>query len=154
MSRIHRNLPSDAAEVHRVAVELRDLCRSLGFNEIETCEIELAACEAMVNVIRHAYLNQPGKTMTVDADVREGKLVLEITDTGTSMPPGRVRELIHGADCEPEDPRCRSSLREGGRGLQIIHDIMDEISYETRDGVNRMRLAKWLAPGNHDAPLP
>jgi serine/threonine-protein kinase RsbW len=148
LNRIHRTLSGDPAEVRATAELLHELCASLGFNKIDAGESELAACEAMVNVIRHAWQNQPGHTMTVDADITEGKLVLEISDTGTPMPPGRIHELIHGVAPEPEDPPSRSSLREGGRGLQIIHDVMDEISYETKDGVNRMRMAKWLAKGN------
>lgn len=148
MSRIHRTLQNDAAEVDRVAASLRDLCAALGFAEIDAAQIELAACEAMVNVIRHAWQNQPGKTMTVDADLAEGKLVLEISDSGASIPPDRVRDLLHGAAPVPEDPRARSSLREGGRGLQIIHDVMDEISYQTENGVNRLRLAKRLPRAN------
>ena len=57
MRRIHCAIGCELAEVNSIAAMLRDLCASLGFDEIDAYQVELAACEAMVNVIRHAYRN-------------------------------------------------------------------------------------------------
>jgi anti-sigma regulatory factor (Ser/Thr protein kinase) len=45
----------------------------------------------------------------------------------------------------------RRSLPEGGRGLQIIHDLMDEVSYIRSDNINRLIMKKQLANPVADA---
>ena len=47
--------------------------------------------------------------------------------------------LVEGED-EPEDPFAESS-----RGLWLIRVLMDEISYETDSGINRLVLTKRMA---------
>jgi len=150
LRRIHCAIGCELAEVNSIAAMLRDLCASLGFDEIDAYQVELAACEAMVNVIRHAYRNEPGKTMMVGAGAEDGRLVIEIEDRGVPMPAERVRDLKEGVEIAEVDSRERSSLRESGRGLQIIHDVMDEISYESEGGMNRLRMGKLIAAARRE----
>jgi serine/threonine-protein kinase RsbW len=145
---IYRTIASNSAEVRRMSASLGRLCKELGFSEADSYELELAACEALVNVVRHAYKKEPGKNMTVSAGAQGNKFVLEISDTGISMKPEHVRRMVEGSNDPEPDPAQWSTLSESGRGLQIIHDVMDEISYHSEGGVNRLRMAKVLPRKN------
>jgi anti-sigma regulatory factor (Ser/Thr protein kinase) len=60
------------------------------------------------------------------------------------MPAEQERRLLLGTQSVEFRMDERMSLAEGGRGLQIIHDLMDEVSYVSTDSVNRLRMIKQL----------
>ncbi len=146
MNRITLTIESDLGDVSLAAVAVNTICRHLGFNESQANEVELCVVEAVTNAIRHAYLGEPGNTVTV-AVVREpATLHFDVSDTGKSMSPVHVQHLLQGTSVVAEDQIDRATLREGGRGLQIIHDLMDEVAYGKHDGRNCLRMTKHRVP--------
>jgi serine/threonine-protein kinase RsbW len=135
---------SELENVSLVAVAVNSMCALLGLDTVSSGEVELCVAEAATNAIRHAYHDQPGQTVAILFSVTEEHLQIEVSDNGTPMPAEQERRLIHGTQSVEFRKGDRMSLAEGGRGLQIIHDLMDEVSYVRGDHVNRLRMTKQL----------
>jgi serine/threonine-protein kinase RsbW len=139
---------SELENVSLVAVAVNSICALLGLGTVSAGEVELCVAEAATNAIRHAYHDQPGQTVSVHLSITKDHLQIEVSDNGSPMPAEQEWRLLHGTQRVEFRTGDRMSLAEGGRGLQIIHDLMDDVSYIRSDDVNRLRMIKHLqAPG-------
>jgi anti-sigma regulatory factor (Ser/Thr protein kinase) len=106
---------------------VRAVARQMGFGEEGCAQVALAVDEALCNVLRHGYERR------VDGPVWVS--VWPIEENGR---PGGVRIVIEdeARQVEPEQIRGRDldDIRPGGLGVHIIREVMDEVSYERRDG--------------------
>ncbi|MDD3581542.1 MAG: ATP-binding protein [Desulfobacca sp.] len=91
----------------------------------------------MTNVVKHAYHCQPGHEVRVAVSIYPDRISFQIRDTGS-----RMRSLAQ----EPRefDHHNLPSVPETGMGLQIIQQIMDEVDYQTVDGINILTLQKYF----------
>jgi serine/threonine-protein kinase RsbW len=140
-------IESDLGNVNLVAVATNRVCRELGLDESRAGQIELCVAEATTNAIRHAYQGQPGHLVEVRLSASHEELQVEVIDSGTPMPLKHQQVLLEGSkpfDVQPADLR---SLAEGGRGLQIIFELMDKVSYVSGEANNRLIMTKRL-PAN------
>jgi serine/threonine-protein kinase RsbW len=124
--------------VELVVRAVRGLVGAAGVEPRECAQVELAVAEAMNNTIRHAYHRQGGHPVEVVFTLDEHRFTVEVADEGTPMPPRRAPVL----DFDPGD---LEHLPEGGMGLFIIHSVMDEVEYTSRDGRNCLRMTRHLA---------
>jgi serine/threonine-protein kinase RsbW len=102
-------------------------------------DLELALTEAVTNVIRHGY-GPEGGPVRVEAEVLGDQMQLCIFDWGRPIP----GEALAGAgarrfDFDPDD---LDALPAGGMGLSLIAMLMDEVSYRTDLGQNRLTLLR------------
>lgn len=139
MSRVCLIIDSKLGDVPLAAVAVNGICVHLGLGKIQAREVELCIAEAATNTIRHAYHGLAGETVSIAVSTEIDRLHIEVCDTGSSIPAEQVERLIRGADIVEID---RASLLEGGRGLQIIHDLMDEVAYTREGNLNRLQLMK------------
>ena len=140
-------IESDLGNVAFVAVAANRICVQLGLDDLRAGEVELCIAEAVTNSIRHAYHEEPGHTVTIALAADADQLHIEVSDSGTPMPAELEQRLVHGNTLTSElQPIDRNSIPEGGRGLQIIHDLMDEVSYVRLPHCNRLIMAKHLLP--------
>jgi serine/threonine-protein kinase RsbW len=142
VSRIHFVIDSDLGEVSLVAMAVNRICIHLGLDEIQASEVELCVAEAVTNAIRHAYHGAPGRTVSIAVSPRKQALQIDVFETGTPMGDEHVERLLRGAKSIEAEESDRTALAEGGRGLQIIHDLMDEVAYSREGSLNRLRLTK------------
>lgn len=142
MSRLCLTIDSNLGDVSLAAVAVNRMCVHLGLGEIQAREVELCIAEAATNTIRHAYHGQAGETVSIAVSTEIDRLHIEVCDTGTPIPAEQVERLIRGANIVEIDEIDRASLLEGGRGLQIIHDLMDEVAYTREGNLNRLQLTK------------
>ncbi len=97
-------------------------------------EVEIAASEAVANIVRHAYANTqcPVPPVRVKCFRSDGSLTVEITDKGKGFaapPPGVVPEI--------------DINREGGMGIVLMKLLMDRVNYVSRpSGGTRIRMTK------------
>lgn len=111
------------------------VARRLGFSEEACGQMALAIDEALCNVMKHGYskasdkpiwitLTPIGGITTPEEMVKHGnpttglKIVLE--DEARQVEPSQIK----GRDLD--------EIRPGGLGVHIIHEVMDEVSYEKR----------------------
>ncbi|WP_263351402.1 ATP-binding protein [Acidicapsa acidisoli] len=142
MPRLMLSINSDLEDVSLLAVAINRICFYLGLGSPRSNEAELCVVEAVTNVIRHAYHGEPGHAVEVAVRTGTDSVIFEIRDNGTPMTTKEAEVLTDGTRRVEFEPLNREALAEGGRGLQIIHDLMDEIAYAADGERNRLTLTK------------
>jgi serine/threonine-protein kinase RsbW len=142
VSRLRLSIDSNLADVSLVAVAVSSACTYLGLDSVSASQVELCVVEAVTNAIQHAYHGQPGQVVSVVVSSEVDLLQLEVIDNGTPMSAQNIERLLQGTDMFQVSNTDRASLAESGRGLQIIHDLMDDVAYISEDSVNRLQLTK------------
>lgn len=116
------SVPSDLCEVHRVSSETLSFLKPLALNEATLFDIRLCLEEALINAMK--YGNQLKKELkvrlTVEVDPKEVRLT--VADQGQGFDPKKIK------DCT----ECDNILRGHGRGLHLIHRLMDEVKYNSK----------------------
>jgi serine/threonine-protein kinase RsbW len=111
-------LPRDAVTIPI----LRRLCgRSLevvGAEESIIDDVELALTEACANVLRHV---EDGAVYEVLVGFDESRAFLDVIDHGPGFDPGAVN--------------APNADDESGRGLQLMHELMDSVHFDSASGV-------------------
>ncbi len=93
--------------------------------------VELAFSEAFTNICRHAY----GAT-------REGRAIIEIKSADDQLT-FVFTDFGKGFDPEKVEPPNLDEPREGGLGIWLMKQVMDEYSYQSEsDGRNVLTLKK------------
>lgn len=116
---------------------VRGIAGALSIDEVTSYHLELCAVEAVTNSIKHAYSLEAGKNVEMSVLLFPGRITFEIRDRGKSLDPARMQN--------PEfDPEDGETLPESGMGLFIMQSLMDEIAYETKDGLNTLTMSKYL----------
>lgn len=121
----HLQLTSSARELGAIREEVRRWVAEHGWNEMRVADVVLATDEALTNVIRHGYQNQPGNKIELWLrSIRGGPpgIEIEIRDFGRQVP----LDAICGRDLEEPRP--------GGLGVHLIRNLMDEAEYSHADG--------------------
>jgi anti-sigma regulatory factor (Ser/Thr protein kinase) len=98
--------------------------------------------ESVNNVIKHAYDNKPGHQIEVTFTLYPNRLTFEICDAGKKMDSRYLPQK--GSPSFEFDPNDLNNLPEGGMGLSIINEIMDQVVYTTSDGINKLMLTKYF----------
>jgi serine/threonine-protein kinase RsbW len=98
----------------------------------------IAIAEIAANIIRHAYPAGVGPgLMRLRLRAYEDRVEARFTDRGT--------EYVATARQEGPLPENVADLPESGYGMQLAHQVVDEIGYHrTPTGSNRWRLVKHL----------
>ncbi len=100
-------------------------------------QIDLVVEEVFVNIAHYAYKDTVGKAwITCELDKENNILTLVFEDEGMQFDP-----------LAKEDPDITASAEEreiGGLGIFLTKKLMDDVSYEYRDGKNILTLAKKL----------
>ncbi len=80
--------------------------------------------------------------MEVTFAIYSDELFVDVCDTGTPMDPKLLEEK--DASSFLLNPDDLDSIPEGGRGLAIIKEIMDSVTYTSKEGKNCFRMKKKL----------
>ncbi len=130
-------IPNDSAFLNLALEFVLGNARIMGFAEKAINDIQVAAEEAVSNVIKHAF--GPGVRAEFDIICEHIPLGLKIRirDKGLPFDPAAVPKYT------PEDPE--QSAAAGGLGFFLMHRFMDDISFEIlgRDG-KEVRMTKYL----------
>ena len=132
-------IESNLDNVRLAALAVNKLCADY-FAEQDVCSIELGVVEALTNIVKHSYRDNPAGEISVHLVFKDYLLNIRIQDSGLAIDTETVD--ITGGDAFDYDPNDQKNLPEGGLGLALIHNSMDDVKYETRDGVNTMTLTK------------
>lgn len=144
MSRFRLAIDSSLTSLFLISAFVRSICERLGMSMHDISAVEVCAVEAVTNAIKHAYLGAPGSEVSIEAIASPDKLDLYIRDQGQTMSPEHVAKLTKGSRVLEFDPIALASLPESGMGLQIIHQLMHEAAYSTDNGLNCLRLTRFI----------
>jgi serine/threonine-protein kinase RsbW len=111
-----------------IARTLRDYS---GDREKLAFDLNLVLTEAMANAIQHANEGDPAKEVHIEISTVSQRLIIKVFDFGPGFD---VEQYI-----KPRHP-----LEENGRGIYLIHTIMDEISYNSTEDGHVLEMVKNL----------
>jgi len=94
--------------------------------------LNVVLTEAMANAICHANACDPSKEIKVQISVSDQELKIRVFDQGT------------GFDIEKLSQLRIKKTAEGGRGIQIIFKLMDQVKYSKADKGNVLEMIKRL----------
>jgi serine/threonine-protein kinase RsbW len=109
----------------------RTLRNYSGDREKLAYDLNLVLTEAMANAIQHANVDDPTKEVHIEISLVEQRLIIRVFDYGQGFD---VKEYV-----KPKHP-----LEEHGRGIYLIHTIMDEISYQPTEIGHVLEMVKNL----------
>jgi serine/threonine-protein kinase RsbW len=104
------------------------------WQQIKTC-----VDEAVNNAIIHSYDNEPGHEVEVEVRIEADRVVCTVADRGRPAP-----EEAHRKPSLEISPGEVEDLPEGGMGMFIIHEVMDRIEYESKDGRNVLTMTRFV----------
>ncbi len=120
-----RVFSSDLHELSRIRQWVNDLWlrwTPRGLDEGLLYQLVLAVNEVASNVMRHAYRGDTQQRIRMRAWVRQNRFTLELAHTGEPFDPGAKSNPVFDGS------------REGGFGVFIIENSVDEIVYSRNDG--------------------
>lgn len=92
--------------------------RAANFDEEAIYAVELALSEALANVIEHAYGGDQGQEIHLSLAIDDEKLCLTVRDFGEKFDPTNYT------------PPDLDTPTEGGYGIYLIQQLMDEVTYD------------------------
>lgn len=127
------SVTADAKELPSVEQFLKNCIPKEYFSEDTFRWILLAVEEIFVNVANYAYPNGEGE-VEIEGIVQVSKISFTFIDRGVPFNP-----------LEKEKPDLTLGVQErnvGGLGIHLVKQCMDQISYEYKDGKNRLTIVK------------
>jgi serine phosphatase RsbU (regulator of sigma subunit)/anti-sigma regulatory factor (Ser/Thr protein kinase) len=132
--------------VHEAGRWAQDLGASFQLGDADRYRLEVCVEELTTNLVKYGHAPAGGAPMAVTADVGEQLLCLEIVDGCAPFDP---------LNYDPAPiPDTLDELQVGGRGVQLIRALSDDIAYEHRDGHNRLTLTFALKEPAQSPPRP
>ncbi|MGV3775056.1 MAG: SpoIIE family protein phosphatase [Verrucomicrobiales bacterium] len=122
-------LECDLAHVRQLTGVARAFLHEQGSTEDELQACELALVEACNNAIK--YVHEEGKVKEIGVEVSCGEKMIEL----------RVNDNTRGFQW-PQQIELPDFERESGRGLFLIHSLMDRVNYYTGIGQNCLVMSR------------
>ena len=135
MTRAQMRLPADERTVARLRYLVECFCKQHGLPRTVSNVVMLSVDEIVSNILLHGYGGRPGLfSIALDFDGRAVSVVIE--DAGKPFDVTKAVAPVTGGTL--------ASRREGGLGLLLVKNLMDEITYQRAGAINRLTLVKRL----------
>ena len=125
---------SNPDELQRVDEAAERIAIQMGFSQAAIHDIAIAVSEAVNNAIMHGNNADTNKKVQVTFQQESDKLIIRVQDEGLGFEPESIQD--------PTAPE--NILREKGRGLFIIRNLMDELQIINTDTGLLLVLTKFL----------
>jgi anti-sigma regulatory factor (Ser/Thr protein kinase) len=129
----------DPGAVGKVNAALAEFAEAHALPEGVRHSVHVALDELLANVLSHGQAGRDPCSVTVEAGLDQDRLTVTVTDDGAAFDP-------FGHDA----PDTTLSVEErpiGGLGIHLVEQLMDQVSYQRRDGHNVVVLVKELVNG-------
>lgn len=120
--------PARAEDIAPARLALRHWLSAAGVSGQQSCDLLLAAGEAMANAVEHAHRDAPGGPVVVCGRLTGTTLEISVTDTGRWKDP----------DTPPD--------RRRGRGIALMRALTEDVAIETDGTGTTVRMSVSLAP--------
>jgi len=136
-------IDSNLENVPLIGMSVNKLCSSASFSDIDSFNIELCVVEAVTNSIKHSCCGESGHEIRVGLTLTQEAVTLDVCDTG---PHPMDPKVLDDAVIKPPGDNITDieDIAEGGRGLGIMKEIMDSVTYKSEEGMNCLTLVKKL----------
>ncbi len=124
-------LPAKLENLRRWVEAVSECARKQGFDQKKIGKIQLAVEEALVNICKYSYPDEPG-IAEVSCKQENSRFIIEIIDSGipfdiTSLP-------------APDLPPSIEKRKIGGLGVFLIKKMVDEVKYCREKNFNILKL--------------
>lgn len=129
--RLDVTIPSTYDAVHALIDQIMETVTRMGCAHDRTDDVHLALEEALMNALVHGCKEDPGKEIQccVGCDEDKGVLII-VRDPGSGFDPASVPSPVIG----------QNIFSEHGRGIFLINEMMDEVTFEKGGTEIHMRI--------------
>ena len=127
---------NEEQELSRVTEFMETVCDELQLDMHVAMKLQVAMEEMVTNVILYAYPEGTSADITLTAESDGKEVTFVLSDTGKPFDPTAKEDA--DVDVNPMD------REQGGMGILIVKNIMNEVSYQRLDGENRLTMKKTL----------
>lgn len=122
--RISVRLPSDLAVIEEAVDVVARHCQAEGMSPRRArFHLRVALCEALANAIIYGNGQDAAKSVEVHVTVTDPEFRVDVVDEGTGFDPTVITQPC----CLPDDLEAL-----GGRGLFLIRELVDDVSFNDR----------------------
>jgi len=129
--RIETRIRNDIAEVETVAEIVSQFCVTHNLSNRLLVSLGVSLDEALSNIIRYAYKDDHDHSILVRLDYEPDSVIATVEDDGRPFNPLSVPALDLGA-----------SNRDRGFGIHFIRNLMDDVRYVRKEGINCLEMRK------------
>ena len=129
-------LANEISEISKLIDFIADIGNEFSLAPDVVFNLNLVLEEAVVNIINYAYPEEEHEKIYLSAKLREGSIILILTDTGKEFDPTIAPEADVALSAEDRQI--------GGLGIFLIRQMMNEVKYERINGKNVLTLEKKL----------
>ena len=135
--KVHFQVKTDVGDLEEVLRQFEAIKQDW-VNHKDWLQCQLALAEGFTNAVRHAHKDKPSDTpIDIEISVTQKEINIRIWDYGQPFPLTSI----------PQKNPPSSDLAGGGRGIEILQKIADELSYDHHeDDRNCLLIKKILLP--------
>lgn len=132
---MNKKFPASLDKLYEMLNFIKEFAIGHGYTQSSICSIELAAEEALVNIISYGYPKEAG-VIEIECHEKQGiGLQITLKDNGIPYDPlQNVKEIDQNISVEDR--------KIGGYGIFFILNIMDKVDYERTDNYNILKMLK------------
>jgi len=125
-------LSSDFKKVKEISQKILQCLNKRQADESFLFDVKLACEEAMINAIKYGNKSRADKTVSINCDISKEAVIIAVEDEG------------EGFNCKdlPDPTREENLLKTRGRGLFIIHNVMDKVEFNSKG--NKIIMTKFF----------
>ena len=133
-------IPSEIKQIRIVSSEIENFLKNKHkLSDSVLFDIRLCIEEAVRNAIVHGNKNKKDLPVLINYYVKDGNFAIEIEDQGKGFDPKKVPNPLTGENL----------WRAGGRGVFLMHKVMDKVEYNSRG--NKVFMVKFIDGNNKEA---
>ena len=127
---------NEEQELSRVTEFMETVCDELQLDMHVAMKLQVAMEEMVTNVILYAYPEGTSADITLTAESDGKEVTFVLSDTGKPFDPTAKEDA--DVDMNPMD------REQGGMGILIVKNIMNEVSYQRLGDINQLTMKKTL----------
>ncbi len=126
-------------EVEKVNVVFARFAETYALPDGVRRSVNVALDELLANELQHGLAGRDDSSVTVEVALDDERVLVTIPDDGPPFDPFGF--------AAPDTTLSVEDRPIGGLGIHLVRELMDEVSYEHRDGQNVVVLVKYLVAG-------
>ena len=132
-----REIPTDVRSIEHAVEYVMQQCHTCeAYQKRLRLNFRVGLTEALTNAMLYGNEHDPSKRVRVEVVLENGRLEARITDQGGGFDPSAI----------PDPTEGENILKSGGRGLFLMRQLLDEVSYNDRG--NQVTLVLRLEQGS------
>jgi len=130
-------IPTDVRSIEHTVDYVMQRCRTCEtYQKRLRLNFRVGLTEALTNAMLYGNAHDPSTRVRVEVTLEDGRLEARVTDQGRGFDPSTI----------PDPTEPENILKEGGRGLFLMRQLLDEVSYNDRG--NQVTLVLRLEQGS------